>query len=185
MLTRVLGVPRSSVYYRPQAKDDSEITEALVRLAGQWPTYGYRRLTAELQRSGLAVNRKRVRAMMRRLGILRQIKPNARKTTMSRHRFPRDPNLVAELVVDHPDQVWVADIPYIHLHREFVYLAVIMDQFTRNIRGWMLGRNLDHELTLGAVRMAVRKRSHGAQRRPEIHHSDQGVNMRPAPTRRT
>jgi transposase InsO family protein len=174
-LARVLGVPRSSVYYHACPKDAPEITSELVRLAGQWPTYGYRRLTAELHRSGHAVNHKRVRGLMRRLGILRQIKPNARRTTMSRHHFPRYPNLVEKLVVHHPDQVWVADITYIRLHREFVYLAVIMDQFTRNIRGWQLGRNLDHTLTLGALRMALHKRSKGVPRKPTIHHSDQGV----------
>jgi len=175
LLARVLEVPRSTVYYHACPKVDATITDELVRLAGQWPTYGYRRLTAELHRAGFAINHKRVRALMRRLGILRTLKPSVRKTTMSRHRLPRYPNLVYELVVDHPDQVWVADITYIRLHREFIYLAVIMDQFTRNIRGWELGRNLDHSLTLGALRMAVRTRTNGKRRKPEIHHSDQGV----------
>lgn len=170
LLARVLQVPRSTVYYRPHSADDAALVETLLRLAGQWPTYGYRRLTAELERAGFAVNRKRVLGLMRKLGILRPIKPAVHTTTMSRHNLPCYPNLVETLAVDRPDQVWVADITYIRLDREFVYLAVIMDQFTRNIRGWKLGRNLDQELTIGALRHALR-----TKRRPEIHHSDHGV----------
>ena len=83
--------------------------------------------------------------------------------------FPRYPNLVQDLIVVRPDQVWVSDITYIHLRSEFVYLAVMMDVFTRNIRGWHLGRSLDQVLTISALSSAL------AQHTPEIHHSDQGV----------
>ena len=85
------------------------------------------------------------------------------------HPYPRYPNLVKELEIAHPDQVWVSDIIYIRLHQEYVYLAIIMDIFTRSIRGWCLSRSLDQELTLIALRAALETHS------PEIHHSDQGV----------
>lgn len=92
-----------------------------------------------------------------------------RRTTNSQHAYPRYPNLVEKLSVVHPDQIWVADITYIRLRREFVYLAVILDIFTRSIRGWHLGRGLDLSLTLTALQKAMTKN------KPEIHHSDQGI----------
>jgi transposase InsO family protein len=93
-----------------------------------------------------------------------------RLPTDSRHDFPRYPNLVERLEVTRPDQVWVADITYVRLREEFVYLAVVMDVFTRRVRGWELGRSLDQGLTLAALKRAMR-----GGRRPEVHHSDQGV----------
>jgi transposase InsO family protein len=98
-----------------------------------------------------------------------KIRPKRRRTTNSEHGFQRYPNWVQDLTTVRPDQVWVADITYVRLRREFVYLAVIMDVFTRSIRGWHLGRGLDQALTLTALRQAL------ADRLPEIHHSDQGV----------
>jgi len=106
---------------------------------------------------------------MREKGLLRPKKPKKQRTTNSRHSHPRYPNLVENLAVVRPDQVWVADITYIHLRQEFVYLAVILDVFTRSIRGWHLGRGLDLNLTLIALRKAMTKN------KPEIHHSDQGI----------
>src|SRR5262249_62270884 len=91
------------------------------------------------------------------------------RTTDSDHPFPRHPNLVADLTVARPDQVWVADITYVRVRAEFVYLAVLMDVFTRTIRGWELGRGLDQGLALAALGRALRRG------RPEVHHSDQGV----------
>src|SRR5438067_11403136 len=91
------------------------------------------------------------------------------RTTDSRHEFPRYPNLVEGLEVTYPDQVWVADITYIRLRKEFIYLSVIMDVFTRCIRGWHLSRSLEQEVTITALKRALGR---GA---PEIHHSDQGV----------
>ena len=115
------------------------------------------------------VNRKRVRRLMRELGLLREPKRKGVQTTDSRHPRRRFPNLVAGLEVVRPDQVWVADITYIRLGEGFVYLAVVMDVYTRGIRGWALSRFLDHGLALEALEMALEK---GV---PEIHHSDQGV----------
>lgn len=169
LLCEVLGVPRSSFYYKGRTTEERPIREALVEAAGQWPTYGYRRLTVMLKRQGYDVNTKRVRRLMHELGIAgepRKIRP---RTTNSDHAYQRYPNLVQDLEVIRPEQVWVADITYIKLRKEFIYLAVVMDVFTRSIRGWHLGPSLEHELTMTALKKAFK---HG---RPEIHHSDQGV----------
>jgi len=169
LVCRTLGCPRSSYYYQGRGRDDQVLKEALKQVAGTWPTYGYRRLTAQLQREGWSVNEKRVRRVMGELGLQGKVYRKKRRTTNSDHPFPRYPNLVQELEVVRPDQVWVADITYVRLQREFVYLAVIMDRFTRCIRGWRLGRSLSQELTLVALEGALTKQT------PEIHHSDQGV----------
>ena len=165
----VLGCVRSSYYYRAKQPDETELKAAIETVATEWPTYGYRRVTAQLRRQGWAVNRKRVRRLMREMDLQAKIKHKKRKTTNSEHSFPRYPNLVQDLEIMRPDQVWVSDITYIRLRREFVYLAVIMDVFTRCIRGWHLARSLDQSLTLIALQRAL------AHHTPEIHHSDQGV----------
>lgn len=170
VLCRLLDVPRSSFYYHPcPMTDEAMYKVALLDLAAEWPTYGYRRLAAMMRRLGWTVNGKRVRRWMEELNI--QGTPPARhpRTTDSDHDFPRYANLVKDLKIECPDQVWVADITYIRLRHEFVYLAVLMDVFTRTIRGWHLGRNLDQGLTLAALERAL------LVAMPEIHHSDQGV----------
>jgi len=164
----VLALARSS-YYRPPAADpDGPTKTALMDVAGAWPTYGYRRLTKQLERDYRAVNSKRVRRLMGELGLKRAKPPKIVKTTDSGHAFPRYPNLLVGLGLDHPDQVWVADITYLRLKKEFVYLAVLMDVFTRQIRGWDLSRSLDQHLTRAALERAL------AEHVPAIHHSDQG-----------
>ena len=168
-LCAVLDLPRSSDYYEPRPSEDRPLLEALLEVAGQWPTYGYRRLTKQLQREGHIVNAKRVRRLMHELGIMGKAREKKPRATDSGHAYPRYPNLVEGLEVTRPNEVWVADITYIRLRKEFVYLAMLMDVFTRCIRGWHLGRGLDQELTLVALRRAFE------QGRPEIHHSDQGV----------
>jgi transposase InsO family protein len=171
LLCQLLGVPRSSVYYQAQPIPDAEamLKAVLLDLAGEWPTYGYRRLTAMMRRLDWPVNGKRVRRWMDELGINGAPPSRSRRTTNSKHAFPRFPNLVQTLEIKRPDQIWVADITYIRLRREFVYLAVLMDVFTRSIRAWHLGRDLDQNLTLAALERAL------AIAVPTIHHSDQGV----------
>jgi putative transposase len=169
LLGAVLGVPHSSAYYHARPSEDRPVRDALLELAGEWPTYGYRRWTVMLKRQGHAVNTKRVRRLMHELGIAGEAPRRTPRTTDSNHAYPRFPNLVEGLEVTRPDQVWVADITYIKLRKEFVYLAVIMDVFTRCIGGWHLGRSLEQELTLTALGRAYERG------RPEIHHSDQGV----------
>jgi transposase InsO family protein len=168
-ICNVLGLPRSSFYHPPKPDGNAGLRRRLHDLAAQYPTYGYRRLTALLRREGWGVNHKRVQRLMGEMGLTRRVQRRRRRTTDSQHAFWRYPNLVAGLDVTYPDQVWVADITYIALRDEFVYLAVIMDVYTRAIRGWHLSRSLDRELTLTALRRAL------AERVPLIHHSDQGV----------
>lgn len=169
LLCEALGVHRCNLYHEPRPDEDQPVKDALRELAGAWPTYGYRRLTAMLRREGQRVNAKRVRRLMHELGICGEAPQRKPRTTNSDHPYPRFPNLVEGLEAKHPDQIRVADITYIKLRREFVYLSVLMDIFTRRIRGWHLGRSLEQELTLTALRRAFERG------RPEIHHSDQGV----------
>ena len=165
---RALNVPRSSVYYRRRERDEKAVKATLLSLAGRWPTYGYRRLTAQLAREGYCVNGKRVRRLMGELGLVHH-RRRAPRTTNSDHALHRYPNLIRDLAVTRPDQVWAADITYVRLRNEHVYLAVVMDLFTRNVRGWHLGRTVDAELTITALTRAL------SRGRPDIHHSDQGV----------
>ena len=169
MVCNMLGCARSSYYYRSGQLDDQEVKMAIQTVAGEWPTYGHRRVTAQLHREGWTVNRKRVGRLMRSMGLQLKAARKTQKTTDSTHSFPRYPNLVQDLAIVRPDQVWVSDITYIRLRCEFVYLAVIMDVFTRCIRGWHLGRSLAQVLTLRALDRAL------AEGTPEIHHSDQGI----------
>jgi transposase InsO family protein len=168
VLCRVLSLPRSSFYYQAGRNDDLELREALERVALEFPRYGYRRITVELQRRGWQVNHKRVLRLMREASLLVKVKRYCR-TTYSKHPYGRYPNLVKDLSIVRPDQVWCADITYIRLQRDFVYLAVLMDIFTRAIRGWQLARHLTHELPKAALRRALNDHC------PEVHHSDQGI----------
>jgi transposase InsO family protein len=167
----LLDLPHSTYYYRPVEVDECELEAAIEEIAGQFPVYGTRRVAQQLRRSPyeMQVNRKRVRRIMAKKKLLRLTKRRKRRTTDSQHPYPCYPNLVKELGITRPDQVWVSDITYIRLHQEHVYLAIILDVFTRAIRGWCLSRTLDQELTLTALRAAL------ATHTPEIHHSDQGV----------
>lgn len=168
-LCRVMNYARSSYYYRRQPRHEPVLCTRIRQVQGQWPTYGYRRMTAQLQREGLSVSQNRVRRLRKLLHLQAKTKTRKHRTTNSQHTFPRYPNLVQGLVVTHPDHVWVCDITYVGLKHEWVYLAVILDVYTRCIRGWHLSRGLDQSLTLTALREALRTHA------PEIHHSDQGV----------
>lgn len=169
VVCRVLGVARSSHYHQACLVSDNELCTAINEICEQFPCYGYRRVTAELKRRQWIVNRKRVARLMKNMDLQGKKVVRKRRTTNSSHSFPRYPNLVECLVVQRPDQVWVADITYIRLKHGFVYLAVLMDVFTRAIRGWHLGRSLEQDLTLTALQKALRSHC------PEIHHSDQGL----------
>jgi transposase InsO family protein len=162
---------RSSYYYGSGRRDDQPLEARIEQVLGEFSTYGTRRVSQQLRRPPyhLRVNRKRVRRVMRKKGWLQPVKRRKVRTTDSQHPYPRYPNLVKDLVVLEPDQVWVADITYIRLEQEFVFLAVVLDVFTRSVRGWCLSRLIDQELTLAALRMAL------AHHTPQIHHSDQGI----------
>jgi putative transposase len=168
LLCSTLDLAESSFYYRPRARDDLALREALERVALEFPRYGYRRMTAELRRRQWHVNHKRVLRVMRENHLLVEVKRYCR-TTFSHHAYGRYPNLVKHLEIVRPDQVWVGDITYVQVQREFLYLAVLMDLFTRAIRGWELSRHLTEDLTHAALERAL------VQHRPQIHHSDQGI----------
>jgi putative transposase len=168
---QLVVLPRSTFYYKSQKDDESQLEEDLKVVAGKFPTYGSRRLTYQLRRLpyGYSFNRKHIQRLMRKYKLLQPLRHQKRRTTDSDHPYPRYPNLVKDLVVSTPEQVWVCDITYIRLGEGFVYLAIVMDVFTRAIRGWRLSKLLDQELTLTALKMAL------ADHVPQTHHSDQGV----------
>ena len=174
-MCRVLALNRAD-YYRarrqPRVGDDTALRDAIQRVALEMPAYGSRRITAELRRQGWGINRKRVQRIMREDNLLCLRRKKFVRTTDSEHGLPLYPNLVPTLELTGLNQLWVADITYIRLPREFVYLAVLLDAFSRRCIGWSLGRTLEAELTLAALRMAL------AQRKPQpglVHHSDRGV----------
>lgn len=168
-LCQVLDINRSSFYYQPATEFDDDLKHAITQLAAEHPTYGYRRMTALLHRQGQIVNHKRVQRIMHELNLVGKCPQRRCRTTNSNHNLKRYPNRVEALRVERPNQVWVGDITYIRLGSEFVYLAVLMDVFTRSIRGWQLGRSLATDLPLIALKRALKVG------KPEIHHSDQGV----------
>ncbi len=169
-------VSRTGFYrYRPSPPGpdpDMELRDALQRIALEFPSYGWPRMTAELKRRGWAVNHKRVYRLMREDNLLCLRKRRFVVTTDSDHGLPVYPNLARQMTLTGLDQLWVADITYIRLEWEFVYLAVVLDAFSRRVIGWALDRTLEAELTLQALRMAL------LRRRPTpglVHHSDRGV----------
>ena len=149
-----------------------ELRDAIQKLAVEMPAYGYRRIRAALRRWGWEVNHKRVLRLMRADNLLCLRKRALVRTTDSNHQLQIYPNLARELEVNGLNQLWVADITYIRLQWEFVYLAVILDAFSRRVIGWALGQTLEAELAVAALKMALR----GGWVRPGlVHHSDRGV----------
>jgi transposase InsO family protein len=151
---------------------EMELRDAIQKQAVQMPAYGYRRITAALQRAGWEVNHKRVLRLMRADNLLCLRKRAFVRTTDSDHALRIYPNLARELRPSGLNQLWVADITYIRLLLEFVYLAVILDAFSRRVIGWALGRTLEAELALAALRMAIGR---GRVTPGLVHHSDRGV----------
>jgi transposase InsO family protein len=169
-------VSRARFYRFPSARsggaEEVELRDAMQRIALEFPSYGWPRMTEELKRRGWAVNHKRVYRVMREDNLLCLRRRKFVVTTDSAHSLPVYPNLARERTLTGLDQLWVADITYIRLRAEFVYLAVILDAFSRRVIGWALGCTLEDTLTLRALRMALE------QRRPApglVHHSDRGV----------
>jgi transposase InsO family protein len=175
-LCQLAGVSRAG-YYRwrdqPEVVDrDMDLRDEIQRIALEFPCYGRRRITAELRRRGWTVNPKRVRRLLREDNLLCLRKKKFVVTTDSKHKLEVADNLARKLVLTGVDQLWVADITYIRLEEAFVYLAVILDAYSRRVIGWELERTLEAELALAALRMALGNR----QIRPGlVHHSDRGV----------
>ncbi len=180
-MCRSLGLSRASFYrfsnvhvQAPGApsEEDMCLRDQMQRIAVAHPAYGYRRMTVALRREGYAVNHKRVLKLMRADNLLCLRRHRFVVTTDSAHGLPLYPNLAAEIVPTAPNQLWVADITYIRLHQEFIYLAVLLDVFSRRAIGWELGRHLDAQLALSALEMALAHRRVGPGL---VHHSDRGV----------
>ena len=169
-----MKLPRRTFYYKPKKKpSDPVLIERMEQICLDFPRYGYRRVTQQLHREGWRINHKKVHRIMREKRWL--CRPRKKKwicTTDSNHRLPVYPNLIKDLTVERINQVWVADLTYIHILVCFIYLAVILDVFSRKAIGYALSRNLDTQLTLSALRMAIENRNPlpGC-----IHHSDRGV----------
>lgn len=175
-MAELAGVSRASFYRyheegRPGPNADMDLRDAIQRIALEWPSYGRPRITAELRRRGWEVNPKRVYRLMREDNLLCVRKRKFVVTTDSTHGRKVYPNLAEEMTLSGIDQLWVADITYIRLQTEFVYLAVVIDAFSRRVIGWALDRTMEDNLTVAALRMALELRSPSPGL---VHHSDRG-----------
>ena len=173
-----MGLARSTYYYRSRQKsigakkEAADLRDRIEQIVVEFARYGYRRVTHQLRREGWKVNHKRVARLMREQSLQCQIKRRWVKTTDSEHGYRVYPNLLKGLEVRGRNQVWVADITYIRILTGFLYLAVVLDLFSRKVIGWALSEQIDAELTLAGLRMALGER--GAVKGC-IHHSDRGV----------
>jgi len=175
-LCELAAVSRAGFYRwrsaEPGADPDLDLRDEIQRIAVEWPCYGWRRVTAELWRRGWMVNHKRVRRIMREDNLLCLRRRKFVVTTDSNHDCPVYPNLAGSMELSGTDQLWIADITYIRLETEFVYLAVVLDAYSRRVIGWALERTLEDDLSMAALRMALRLRSPAPGL---VHHSDRGI----------
>ncbi len=178
---QALEVSRSGYYkwriqpeIAPTDSEDLDLKNQIQEIAMEFTGYGYRRMTAELQNRGFEVNRKRVLRLMRQESLLCRKKRFKPVTTDSSHGLPVYPNLLKGAKITGLNQVWASDITYVQLQHEHIYLAVILDLYSRKCIGWDLGRNIDTQLAMNALDRAIENRwsesTHGL-----VHHSDQGV----------
>lgn len=174
----MIGLASSTYYDHPhqsraeKAKVDADLRDAVERIHTQFPRSGYRMMQRYLKREGIRVGERRLRRIMREYGLQAQIKWAFVRTTDSDHDYPVYRNLLPAMGVTGLNQVWVADITYIRIVTGFVFLAVMLDVYSRKVIGWAISKRIDAELTVEALRMAIE------QRRPPkgcIHHSDRGV----------
>jgi putative transposase len=169
-----MKLARSTFYYRRRRAmaEKLELRDRIICLCAEFPRYGYRRVTAHLRNEGIMINHKAVSRVMRENGL--QVRPLRRfvRTTDSDHDGPIFPNLARDLVPHGPNELWVADITYVAIANGFVYLAAILDAWSRRVIGYGLGRRIDTRIALAALRAAIESRdpSSGC-----IHHSDRGT----------
>ncbi len=170
-----MNIARSTFYRRPKTRmkaEEADLIDRIETICLEFPRYGYRRVTEQLKRDRRLVNHKKVLRLMRESDLLCRVKRRWTKTTDSKHGFPRYPNLIKEMVISRLNEVWLSDITYIRIRTGFVYLAAVLDAFSRRVIGYAISARLDSSLTLETLHMAI------AGRRPGpgvIHHSDQGV----------
>ena len=181
-----MSLAPSTYYYRAKAKSaeaiaaEARLVARIHAICAEFPRYGYRRVTAQLKAEGERVNHKRVSRIMREQDL--RVRPKRRfvTTTDSDHDGPIFPDLAKDLAPTGPDQLWVADLTYIRVLSGFVYLAVILDAWSRRVVGWALSRRIDAELAVAALDAAV------AAREPPpgcVHHSDRGSQYASEPYR--
>jgi len=168
----------SSFYYKPKSTDaeklnsETDLRDKIEAICIDFPGYGYRRVTKELNQRDCQVNHKKVLRIMRESDLLCRVMRKRVKTTNSKHGFPRYPNLIKSLAINRLNQVWLSDITYIRIRTGFVYLAAMLDAYSRKVIGYAVSTALDTTLTLRALQMAIACRQPG----PGVtHHSDQGV----------
>jgi len=171
-----MGIKRSTLYYQPKGNLDKKIKETDIKnkikdISYKHPYYGYRRITAQLRRDKLIVNHKKVLKMMNELGIQGRIKRKYISTTDSKHNNRIYSNLIKDKELTGINQVWCADITYIRILNDFVYLAAIIDIYSRKIVGYAIGKTLSPKLAITALNMAIATRNTDNL----IHHSDQGI----------
>ena len=168
-----MGISRSTYYYKPKCKkpSDTDLAEAIEEIALDFPSYGYRRITAQLHRQKIQVNHKRVLRLMRDKNLLCRARKAFKATTDSSHSLRKYPNLIDDFVPYRIDQLWHADITYIRIATSFVYLAALIDGFSRKAIGYALGRTLSADLSMTALLDVISKRD----TEDLIHHSDRGI----------
>lgn len=172
-----MNISPSTYYYKSKKSSEKEafeskLKERIEKIVEEFPGYGERRVTKQLHREKYRVNHKRIGHLMREMGLQCKQPRAYRVTTNSKHKFPRYPNLIKDIIPTAPNQIWVADITYIRLARGFVYLSAILDLFSRKVIGYALSLTLDVSFAIEALMMVLRER----QPLPGcIHHSDQGV----------
>ena len=167
-----MGLPRSTYYDAPPVKvDGAEIITAITVICDEFEAYGYRRVGAELRHRGMVVNSKKIRRLMREHDLQPKRRRRFKATTDSDHDSPIFPDLAHSAVLDGPNQLWVADITYIAIATGFVYLAAILDAWSRRVVGYAISRSIDARIAIAALKAAVR-----ARQPPKgcIHHSDRG-----------
>jgi transposase InsO family protein len=173
-----MKLARSSFYYQPNEPDpimvkaDLDIRDRIEGICIDFPRYGYRRVAHQLRYDGYVVNHKKVLRLMRESDLLCQARRKWVRTTDSKHGLPIYKNLVKDLRITGINQVWLADITYIRINRGFVYLAAVLDAFSRKVIGYAVSRSIDTSLVLEALKMAIVSRKPGTG---VIHHSDRGV----------
>ena len=176
-LCKLVGTNRAWFYQQPKraeekAQEYRQLVEVIEKIVLEFPGYGYRRVTKALHRLGHKINHKKGLKIMQAEKLLCRPKRRFKPTTDSNHHQPVYANLLKSKELTAPDQAWVADLTYVALPKNFVYLAAIMDAYSRKCIGWKISKRIDTELALGALEMAFTNREINAGL---IHHSDRGV----------
>jgi putative transposase len=167
-----MGIARSTLYDMPDAgADDATVVTQMKAICDEFETYGYRRVGAELRHRGIVVNAKKVRRLMREHALNPKRRRRFVATTDSNHHYPICPNLAANMTLGGPNQLWVADITYVAITNSFVYLAVILDAWSRLVVGYAISRSIDARLAAAALKAAINSRN---PPRGCVHHSDRG-----------